>query len=376
MATNYDGRLQKLKVRRQGDAPYSIFAMDSLSKADSVYRPVIEERYEKRSSSKATRYALGTMQEVDPDYTTISYAQGDRVKNQLKNGLKDLIPVTFEYQGSVPLNVHIKSVSDVDLLVLLDNFITVNLDGAKNKAGHYTSWHGDSGLKLLKNLRNQSTEILKNAFPEVNVDILGSKSIALSGGSLRRKIDVVPSHWHDTIDYQTSYEKKDRGVSILDTSVNAIVSNLPFLHMHYISAKDISTNGGAKKTIRMLKNLKADSDHSSSISLSSYDIASLVWHFDTALLFVQPWNELSLLASAESQLRYLVVNKIHTMSLRTPDNTRCVIDSEGRFNAMVLLYSEVRDLAAEVAREISGNQSLSEGDVFDLLKKSFISLNT
>lgn len=370
MSTNYDSRLQNLKQRRQGST------QEQLAKAvvalDSIYGRTLQESYEKRSAKKATRYALGALQEVDPEYTKNSYTQGDRVKNQLAKGLQGEIQITFEYQGSVPLNVHIRGISDIDLLVLHANYLTVDTYGAKNQRGGYVDWSGDSGPLLLTRMRSRSASVLRLAFPEVNVAV-GDKSIALSGGSLTRKVDVVPSHWHDSADYQLSGQIKDRAVCILDASVNTIIKNFPFLHMHYINVKDSLSVGGTKKMIRLLKTLKADSDYSNFISLNSYDIASLVWHFQTHSLIVQRWSELSLVAVAKEELTNLVGDKARVMQLKTPDGTRCIINSEEKFTALVFLYSEVIELSESIAKEVLGSvDAVSNDRILRALKTAVV----
>lgn len=354
MSKDYDSKLQGLKRRRQGGTSGLLAKSDSVA-LDSAFHVPLEEAYEKRSINKATRYALGALQEVDAQYTKNSYAQGDRVKNQLEKSLLGEIPVEFEYQGSVPLNVHIRGTSDVDLLVLRKGFVTIDISGAKNLRGEYSDWTGESGPQLLLRLRTRSASVLRAAFPEADVDTSGSKSIALSGGSLSRKIDVVPSHWHDTVDYQKTGEKKDREVCILDTSSAQTIKNYPFLHMHHINVKDILANGGAKKMIRLLKTLKVDSDRAALITLNSYDVAGLVWHFRSDALNVQRWNELSLVAVAQTELASFVVDKPRAMQLKTPDGTRCIIDSDEKFTALIFLYIEVNELAEAIAQELIGS---------------------
>ena len=88
-------------------------------------------------------------------------------------------------------------------------------------------------------LRSASERIVRNAFYEVVVNTTGAKSITLEGGSLRRKVDAVPSHWHYTANYQASTERKDRGVYVLDKHAGTRVFNLPFMHMHQINVKDL-----------------------------------------------------------------------------------------------------------------------------------------
>lgn len=369
MSTNFDSRLLSLKQRRQG-TNQGFLGNESLA-LDSVYKHQLEESYEKRALNKATRYALGALQEVDPGYTQNSYVQGNRVKNQLEKGLQGEVSIAFQYQGSVPLNVHIRRTSDVDLLVIRTEFVTIDPTGPKYLRGGYSSWHGESPPQLLGSLRTRSTSLLRLAFPEAEVDASGSKSIAMRGGSLTRKIDVVPSHWHDTANYQQTGEQKDRGICILDTSKGETVQNYPFFHMHQINEKDGRVNGGAKKMIRLLKSLKADSDNSKLITLNSYDIASLVWHFRDDALYVHPWNELSLVAAAQQELIKLLIDKEVTKQLRSPDNSRQIIDSDDKFKALIYLLLEVIDLANAVGQEVLGTDTKRTTDeILNALKSS------
>jgi hypothetical protein len=369
MVFDPDKRLSNLRDRRQGLSVLrkSVATADA---AEFAARTRLTELYERRSSNKATRYALGAMQEVDPDYTANSVAEGDRVKNQLAKNLAGEIPVAFEYQGSVPLNVHIRGVSDIDLLILRTDFVTIDLQGPG--ANTYSDWTGAGPADLLSRLRTRGEVILQSAFPEADVVTSGAKSIAISGGSLRRKVDVVPSHWHDTARYQAHRERKDRGVCILVRDERRTMQNLPFLHIHEIQRKDLHTGGGAKKVVRLLKNLRNDSDYAESIKLSSYETAGIVWHFHEPSLTVHPWAELSLLATAKQNLDAMVANKDWTMRLPTPDGSRRIIDTEEKFRALVLLSLEVDQLAEAVAGELHPSQAKTADNIRKGLREAYV----
>ncbi|QVQ35351.1 hypothetical protein KHQ08_00165 (plasmid) [Pseudochrobactrum algeriensis] len=369
MAKNFESRLGKLKSRRSGPVGLQKGSMTW----DGVFVPV-EEAYQKRGTKVATTYALGAMQQVDPDYTAKSYEEGERVRNQLEKALAGLIPVEFDYQGSVPLNIHIRGVSDIDLLLLRTVYVAVDMKGSKAHT-HYSEWNGDSGESLLSQLRHHAEQILINAFPEATVNIEGSKAITISGGSLRREVDVIPSHWYDTVDYQRTSLKKDRGVYIYLKKEKDRARNFPFLHMHEIQNKDDLTLGNTKKIIRLLKTLVADYEEGSNIELSSYDIASLVWHFDNGSMRVYAWNELSLLWVAKASLDSMVLNETRTKELITPDGTRKIIDKNEKFNSLVKLRNEVNDLVAEVAKELNGFDLYSEGEMKNTLEGSVINLD-
>lgn len=290
------------------------------------------------------------MEEVNPEYTSISFQEGERVAAQLRARLPSIYGIVSKFQGSVPLNVHIEGVSDVDLLVLRTDFCTVDPLGPK--ANTYGDWSGCTAVDGLKALRANSKAALEDAYPAVTVDASGAKSISLTGGSLARKVDVVPSHWHETAPYQAYRQEKDRGVTILDSYAGVTLRNLPFLHIHEIHAKDVATGGGTKRVIRLLKSVRNDSDDAERIKLSSYEIAGLVWHFESATLIVHPWEELKLLAATQKQLAYLRENKSHAMSLLAPDGTRVLLDSTEKFIGLALLSLEVDRLSEAVAREL------------------------
>lgn len=342
MAIDYSQRLSNLRLRRNGVNEGLISLGEALQKG---------ERYEKRAATTATRYALGAMQEVDPDYTRIGREEADRVSDALAAGLREVGSYAYyRLQGSVPLNVHIRGASDVDLLVLLGEWLTYDRDGIRaNSYSAYTK----SGTVLddVIELRARCETILQRRYWESNVDTSGDKSIKLSEGSFRRVVDVVPSHWFDTKAYQSNAAEADRGVNILDKPVPTTLFNLPFLHIAKIEQKDLQTGTGAKRSIRLLKNLKADTDRK--IELSSYVIAALMWHCEDALISVRPFYELSVLAGTEQYLSALASNYVYTSELQTPDSTRKIIDSSEKFTSLVDLSLEVTALTDAVTQNCS-----------------------
>jgi hypothetical protein len=343
---NYAEKLANMRSRRRGLD--SVVALNkSVSFAEDSVNLV--EAYESRGTTEAVKYALGAMQALEEKYTKISIEEGDRVRDQLRTGLNNAgIPVEFEYQGSVPLNIHIRFASDIDLLVLHGGFVTLDWTGPR--AGGYTQLGGSVWSDMV-NLRTSCESVLEAKFPAVKVDKTGSKSIALTGGSLRRKVDVVPSHWHDTAAYQQSRNKWDREVRILDKDAGKLISNRPFLHMQSIEDKDVITDGGAKKAIRLLKNIKRDSSHD--IKLTSYDIAGLVWHLDNNALRKPYYLELSLLVELQNYLQYLIDNPAYAKTLIVPDGSRKILDSNEKLQSLKWLKSELDELLESIAQELN-----------------------
>lgn len=337
MAYTLDERLNRLKQRRSDPA-----LLDKTSLA-------LLEAYQKRVTNTATMYALGSMQEVNPRSTQISIEEADKVQMTLKSGLENhsLYPV-FRKQGSVPLNVHIYGGSDVDLLVIEGAYLSVA--PCTNSKKTYSDYTGRGTLvDDVMHLREKSVEVLKTRYWGAKVDATPAKSIELSEGAFRRKVDVVPSHWHDSADYQQSLKDVYRGVTIINRHTREKIQNFPFLYMAHIDIKNNATAGGTKMSIRLVKNVKNDT--STDINLSSYDIGSLMYHCPQEYIQYSPARDLQILTGTERWFDELSNNKLMAMSLDTPDNTRKIIDSEEKWRALGLMAKELAELSAQVAYE-------------------------
>jgi hypothetical protein len=190
MARDINKYLNQLRDRRTGGPQVVSMSeasrFDSLGRTsamDSMFKAAAAENWQKRATNQPfTRYALGAMQEVGPDYTRISMETAERVGGQLETALTAAgIPVAFHLQGSVPLNVHIRGVSDVDLLTIETGFLTFSTWGAWSKTGHYSSTTRTS-VGVLSRLRQEAEKTLKDKYPAAKVDTTGGKAINISGG--------------------------------------------------------------------------------------------------------------------------------------------------------------------------------------------------
>jgi hypothetical protein len=355
MARNIYQRLNNLKARRSGTDRLSAVRADSAS--ELLTKSIFTEDYLKRSAADKpnTRYTLGSMQEVSPDYTRISIETAQRVGNQLEQGLTRAgFSVEFRLQGSVPLNTHIRGVSDVDLLNLDKSHLTYMVGGARAQAGWYTSPTSRTSVEVLSALRRESERILRGAYPAVAVDTSGAKAIHLSGGSLARPVDVVPSHWVDTIAFQSSGQEHDRGIKILNKDVPTTLDNLPFLHIKRVTEQDTATLGGLKKAIRLVKNVKSDAeDDGRTIALGSYDIAAMLFHADATALRGGYVYELAILAETQRYMDWLYHHPLEAQKLVVPDGSRKVFDSSDKLSALLALSVEMDELTREVAKEQS-----------------------
>ena len=363
MNTPINERINRLRSRRSGLDRSAVIAMDA--KDFIVNRSLTKEAWEHRVKDKPnTTFALGAMQEVDPTYTRISIETAERVSNQLSKRTSGNLE--FELQGSVPLNVHIRGVSDVDLLAIEADFHTYDARGYMSTSGQYRSPTSRTSVGVLTARRGEISKALRDAFPAATIDTSGSKAIKLQGGSLARPVDVVPSHWHDTISYQASGQKHDRAVTILDSHKNTTIENWPFLHIKKVRERCETTNGGLRKSIRLCKNIKADLEaEGKAVTISSFDIASIMYHANMHSLSVGAYYELAILAETQRYLDYLWNNKEEARRLIVPDGSRFIFNTEDKFNGLMHLSVAMDSLLREVAKEQSFLLSLSEKPMLD-----------
>lgn len=346
---DYDRRLQELIARRT--APVEIVeGAGRYAKAfgeDQYYRasPTYEVYNSLGKEGSAVRYTVGAMARVDPRYTEITYEQGDRVRNQLDRALRAVnAACDFEYQGSVTNDTHIKSYSDIDLLAITQRFHALEPPQEATQA-----YEGDP-TEDLKEIRLTSCDCLKSAFPKADVDSGGSKSITVSGGSLRRKIDIVPANWYHTNRYAQMQAKRFRAIQVLDVKSGERVKNMPFLHNYLIMTRDERTIGGLRKVIRLMKSLKYDSE---SIGLSSYDLASIGYNMPESQSMTFPGDEVALLVRLKTYLDSLVVNPARRTEMLVPDESRKVFTpGHATLQGLDELRDEVDDLVEAVRQNL------------------------
>lgn len=353
MASDIDSRLSQLRARRKGDA--STVSLSETASGSSKYSTSDTtelEEWEQRGTElqRWTRYAIGAMQAVGKKYTEVSVQTGERISNQLRDKLaKQGIDAEFWLQGSVPLNVHIKRVSDVDVLAITKNFYTYHTTGIRALQGGYRNPSQQTSTSVLAHLRQQVESGLIDTFPAAKVDTSGAKAVKISGGSLPRSVDVVPAHWHDTKEYQASGRQADRAVTIYNKRDTQTIDNLPFLHIDRVGKRCDSIGGGLRKSIRLCKSVKADSDRN--IQLSSYDIAAIMYYADMSALRIGQYSDLAVLTETQRHLDALYKNPVGAAKLLVPDGSRAIFDVDEKRDELLSLSVEIDELLQNVYRE-------------------------
>lgn len=357
---DFKKRLSSLKERRQGSRERAIYD-SKLEKSLESYALSYgqdlrkQEIYETLNESDSIKYAIGAMAPVDEKSTMISISEGQRVADSLIKSLAlREINVTAKLQGSVALDVHIKGHSDVDMLIIYEDLVTVEVPEIFPNRYSCPSIP-KSMVDIIKDVRLHSENILPKNFPQANVDCKGNKAIKLSEGSLLRKVDIVPASWFDTRDYQQTGKESDRGIKIYHKNTHQLELNLPFKHIQLISDKDFLYNGNLRSVIRLMKNMLADMPDykkTTAKSLSSYDLASIAYHMGIEL-YLSYDIRLGLVERTRAYLLSLSTNSIYRNSLMVPDGSRKIFNSDSKSKALEILLSEVTDLAESIAKDLN-----------------------
>lgn len=302
---------------------------------------LVDEGYRHLAQSESVRYVVAAMQPINAAYTKNTYDQGDRVCNQLQRCLAT--SCEYEYQGSVINDTHVKARSDIDVLLLTGRFETLE----RPQVATYP--YDGNVVQDLIDLREDAIACLENAFPEAKVDSSGSKSITVQGGSLRRKIDVVPSNWYNTNEYAATRNKVFRGVQILDAVTRERLKNTPFLHNERIDRRDRRTGGGLRKAARLMKSLKYDTE---TVDLSSYDIVSIAYNIPDWQLSVPRNEELRILDVCLEFCVRLVREDAERMAIDVPDGHRKVFaPGHATVDGLRQLAIELVELKQDVLEE-------------------------
>jgi hypothetical protein len=171
---NYSAKLQNL-INRRGDNQYiqKSFSADSLGSIFSE-GALRSEKYFNIDFPDSVKYTLGAMAEVDAEYTQNTFKEGERIKSQLNDLENAGFNISFEFQGSATNNTHIKQHSDIDLLVLQENFLFNSLSGSKYQG----DWKREQA-----SLRQSCYKKLKDIYYTATVDNSGKFAISITGGS-------------------------------------------------------------------------------------------------------------------------------------------------------------------------------------------------
>ena len=274
---NYQQKLTALSARYNPDS-INLFEREQRQFSDAY-----------SSGGDVVKYVKHAMAAVEPEYTRKTKEAGEAVKQKLKETLQN---VSYEYQGSVMTDTHIKGASDIDLLVLSEKFYRTEIDKVRtelqqpwkydlNQINRLQSFNSSfslyqgNGNQDLTQLRKDIEKIMKNTYKECDVN--NAKAVKITNLHLHRDVDIVTSSWFQSLDYVLEGMPKEMcGINIYNKDKGyAEGPDFPFLSISIINSRSSDTNGRLKRMIRFLKNVRTDSDND--IPLNSFEINAICY---------------------------------------------------------------------------------------------------
>ena len=278
MNFNYNELLSEMDKRKFGtDSQTRILNEEKELRSDSLAHDFNRARqYQWLRESSVIKYIIGAMLPVARNYTQQIIkcrTSVEHVLSQMNKNIYNDAPLEFRYQGSVSNNTHIRHNSDVDLLTITGNYITLEPPQVATDP-----YKGNPKNDLLQ-LRNNCVVQVSKVMPSVEINDSGAKSIALTNGPLIVKVDIVPSNWYDSVRYTETKLEVYRGIQVYDKKKDIRILNYPFLFNELLKQKDSNTGGVFKCAVRLLKSIKADVEkiEGTKINFSSYGISSILY---------------------------------------------------------------------------------------------------
>ncbi|KAA8474031.1 hypothetical protein BDE36_0196 [Arcticibacter tournemirensis] len=311
------------------------------------------------SYSDALVFIRTAMKAVEPEYTLKSKQAGERVKDHLS----DLQRVSFEYQGSVMTNTHIKGYSDIDLLTISDKFYQPDRIGINQllESSEQVTRLSTSSISKLKNeisapfyqgnaeddlraLRMECENTLETVYSVC--DKTKPKSIKIKNLNLNRDVDIVIANWYDDITSIINDKQMYRGIQVYNKETHSRgKADFPFLSIKRINERGDETNGRIKKMIRFIKNIKSLS--TKNIELSSFDINAIC--YDISVDKYRYSTYLQLVPILYHQIKSLCEDKNHSDNLVSVDGRERIFrNNNAKLENLKLVLTEFISLIADM----------------------------
>lgn len=215
----------------------------------------------------------------------LSPSEEERAENTIKmirsaiDGSDELKTMDIEVftQGSFANNTNVRSESDVDVCVMLNDTFYCDYPEGKTREDY-----GFSAATLpFSNYRDMVKRALQKKFRSEHVED-GNKSLKIHENSYHVDADVVPAFKLRNYSYRTSLDRTNyvEGTWFISKSGQEI-KNYPKIHIQNGRDKNAATNKKYKKLVRIMKHLKNDMVNdgiANGDKITSFLVECLVWN--------------------------------------------------------------------------------------------------
>ncbi|MET6996389.1 hypothetical protein [Chitinophaga defluvii] len=329
---NYSKRLSNLQSRRYDR---------------ELNESIISKSFSTSGLPDNIKYFLESMKPIDKKYNDRTILAADRIMKHLEDGFGLHFGRAYRKQGSVPTRTNIKAHSDIDLLTIIDRY--VYQDPSRPNTNPYTFSSPPDDIKLL---RKQALEILRDIYDEV--DDSNEKCITVFNKALWRKIDVVFCFWYNTEEYERTSNEYYRGIKF---KASSLTPDYPFAHLYQVNQKGDATMDGARRAIRLLKTLKADSDNDLEL-LKGFQLTSVIHSMDNNLLYYRPGKDIDIAQAVSGHLNVIINNPDYRTSIQSPNGCEKPFGDSMIVKDLRLLKEDLDTLIEDASKEIRGSWSV------------------
>jgi hypothetical protein len=333
MALNYYQRLQNLQQRKYDP---------------QLRKSLISESFGKGVLPENIEYLLEATKPINNTYNNQTIEAANRVQNHLEKALNLHFSRAYRTQGSVKTKTNIRTYSDIDLLSIIDKYYFLG-PGVANNNPYTGSNHDDDIIEM----RRQAVIILKQVYN--TVDDSGSKCISIENKSLNRKVDIVFAFWLNSLQYeQNNSNEYYRGIYLFDFPKKQREADYPFATIGQVNSKGDATSDGSRKGIRLLKNLRSDSDK---INLTSFMLTTVVHSINNSdLFFLTPGTEINIAMAISRQLEKMINDSQFRKNVESPNGLEKPLNEDTCIPSLEELKKDLDQLILDCAGEIKNER--------------------
>ncbi len=258
-------------------------------------------------SEKWVDYLREAMQPMSNSITNTMVDDCNEIENKLKEAyLEQNICADFMITGSTLFNTHISEKETIDLVIIYTGF-------GKDKQ---LSNSDKINYQEIIALRNYTYKKLNLLYPEAKIDDSLPLALEMSNPSRLNNFRLYFGIWQNILTTASGFNSFSNPVKIFNNRSEIINFCDPIKSLFELNKKDNLVYGNIKSLIRILKNLKADSDNNE--HLSGYEITSILFSMESIFLDKPPGQILFLLLECSLFLKKLIDDPFLRRSIKSP----------------------------------------------------------
>lgn len=314
---------------------YSILLENLLGRRydEALRESIVSDAFEECGYSDCLKYALESMQEIDPSYAYKTFHIAKKIQEKIAKRFSSIgLKVDFRYQGPIQTETHVVLYGGVELIVLSESM--------DNKP-----W------KKIHTVTQELMDVLTadNIFKEVSY----SSKLKIKITTLKPscEVNVLPAVWLHNPEFAETKREIDRGICEYNLGQKTRKRYLPFRNIARVNSRDRHCNGGLKKMIRLLRTLQRDAPNP--INLSNYEVSSMLFGIPEKQMKFNPEYSLSLLSVASAQLNRIASDKNYREKLISPSEKEMVFgQKDQKSDEVKKLKKELDDLIRDLQEDL------------------------